>query len=91
MEVIRKKELIAKRMAEKGGDKWNLCTPEGLVIFEIPVWEFPSLTDVLEAYFQKYQYKGDFIISPSKGEIYILLDEMVEIPPPKKFNIYGDL
>jgi hypothetical protein len=46
--------------------------------------------DTLEGYFVKHQYKGNFVISPSKGEIYMITTEEVVAPPPKKFNIYGD-
>lgn len=82
--------LIAKRVLGKG-DTWNLCTPEGTVIFNPLYGEgIPSLTHVLEEYFQKHQYVGNFVISPQKGEIYIITTEEVTPEPPKKFNIYGD-
>jgi hypothetical protein len=89
MEVIEKNILIAKRQIGNG-DIWDLCTPDGTIIFDGDGKGFPSLTHVLEKYFQKYEYKGDFIISPSKGKIYILTTEEVTPPEPKKFNIYGD-
>jgi len=81
--------LIARRMPP--GDNWMLCTPDGTVIFDTEYPKgFPSLTHVLEGYFVKHQYKGNFVISPSKGEIYMITTENVEVLPPKKFNIYGD-
>ena len=83
--------LIAKRVIGKG-DTWQLISgesnqPEGI--------EYPSLTEVLEAYYQKMQIKCEFLIIPHLGEIHIVgpfeVEEKVEVKTtPKRFNIYGD-
>lgn len=73
--------LIAKRVPP--GDRFALVDDEKQIIY-------PSLTDTLEAYFQKTQKMCDFRLSPLKGELYMITTEEVAPPPPKKFNIYGD-
>jgi hypothetical protein len=84
-----KNTLIARRVPP--GDNWMLCTPDGTVIFDTEYPKgFPSLTHVLEGYFVKHQYKGNFVISPSKGEIYMITTEKFTPEPPKRFTIYGD-
>ena len=74
-----KNTLIATRIS---GDCWRFLDP----IFPEKN-TFNSLTDTLEAYFQKTQYKGDFLLSPSTSKLYII-EEVVK--PKKTFNIYGD-
>ena len=72
-------KLIAQRVPP--GDRWQLLDEEKI---------YSSLTETLEAYFAKVQKAYDFKLSPLKGEIYIITNEMVVPEPPKKFNIYGD-
>jgi hypothetical protein len=72
-------KLIAKRVPP--GDRWQLLDEEKI---------YSSLTETLEAHFAKVQKAYDFKLSPLKGEIYIITNEMVIPEPPKKFNIYGD-
>lgn len=77
--------LIAKRVPPS--DRWRLVDdgPEGEV--------HNSLTETLEAFFQKTQTKCEFRLAPLKGELYMITTEEVvpaPPPPPKKFNIYGD-
>jgi hypothetical protein len=74
-------ELIAQRVPP--GDRWSLLDED--VVYN-------SLTDTLEAYYQKAQKVCDFKLSPRKGELYSLIEKTIEIqaPPPKKFNMYGD-
>ena len=72
-------KLIAQRVPP--GDRWQLLDEEKI---------YSSLTETLEAYFAKVQKTYDFKLSPLKGEIYIITNEMVIPEPPKKFNIYGD-
>jgi len=77
--------LIARR--NPPGDKWVLVDDETNTIY-------PSLTETLEAYYQKAQIKCEFRLAPLKGELYMITTEDVAPPPPppvKKFNIYGDL
>jgi len=73
--------LIATRLAP--GDNWQLVNDEKQTVHN-------SLTETLEAYFQKYQKPCEFRLTPLKGELYMITTEEVAAPPPKKFNIYGD-
>jgi len=75
------KTVIATRVPP--GDRWSLVGDSKV---------YDSLTETLEAYFQKYDYRGDFGLAPLKGELYIWEVKMEEVQPepPKKFNLYGD-
>lgn len=74
--------LIAKRVPPS--DRWRLVDdgPDGEI--------HTSLTNTLEAYFQKVNKPYEFRLAPLKGELYIITTEEVAPPPPKRFNIYGD-
>jgi len=74
--------LIAYRIPPS--DRWRLADEgsEGEI--------HNSLTEVLEAYFQKTQQRCDFKLSPLKGELYALIEQEDEPVLPKKFNLYGD-
>jgi hypothetical protein len=83
MEKIEKNILIAKRVPP--GDRFALV--------DEPETIYSSLTETLEAYFQKTQIRCEFRLAPLKGELYMITTEEVAPPPPppaKKFNIYGD-
>ena len=56
--------LIAKRVPPS--DRWRLVDeePDGKI--------YNSLTEILEAYFQKVQTRCEFRLAPLKGELYIL-------------------
>jgi len=73
--------LIAQRVPP--GDRWSLIN-EDIV--------HKSLTETLEAYFQKVNQPCEFRLAPLKGELYMITtkEETVKVEPPKKFNIYGD-
>jgi hypothetical protein len=73
--------LIAQRVPP--GDRWSLIN-EDIV--------HKSLTETLEAYFQKVNQPCEFRLAPLKGELYVITtkEETVKVEPPKKFNIYGD-
>jgi hypothetical protein len=73
--------LIAQRVPP--GDSWSLIG-EDIV--------HKSLTETLEAYFQKTKEPCEFRLAPLKGELYMVTtkEETVKVEPPKKFNIYGD-
>ena len=73
--------LIATRVPP--GDRWLLNDDNKRVVHN-------SLTDALEAYYQKVQQPCDFKLAPLKGELYVTNTEEVAPPPPKKFNLYGD-
>jgi len=76
--------LIATRVPPS--DRWKLVSdgPEGTI--------YKSLTETLEAYFQKTKEPCEFRLAPLKGELYMITtkEETVKVEPPKKFNIYGD-
>ena len=74
-------EVIANRQAP--GDRWVLVGDK--VVYN-------SLTEVLEAWFQKNQEKAEFRLAPLKGLLYVIRTEEVEIKPeaPKKYDLYGD-
>ena len=81
MEIKEKNVLIARRVPP--GDKWVLVDDDKQIVHL-------SLTETLEAYFQKVQRPYEFRLAPLKGELYIITTEEVAPPPPKRFNIYGD-
>ena len=74
-------ELIANRQAP--GDSWVLVGDK--VIHK-------SLTEALEAWFEKTGEKVEFRLAPLDSKIYAIRSEEVEIKEPeaKKFSIYGD-
>jgi len=74
-------ELIANRQAP--GDSWVLVGDK--VIHK-------SLTEALEAWFQKTGEKAEFRLAPLDSKLYVIRSEEVEIKEPelKKFSIYGD-
>jgi len=73
--------LIAQRVPP--GDRWSLINED--IIHN-------SLTETLEAYFQKVNQPCEFRLAPLKGELYMITtkEETIKVEPPKKFNIYGD-
>jgi hypothetical protein len=82
IEVKENYILIADRMPP--GDRWRLCS-------ESEVYE--SLTDTLQAYFDKSGFKGAYKLDPLGGALYAITTETVEIPQvkPKTYSIYGDV
>jgi hypothetical protein len=85
MEIIEKEtfELIATRIKGEG-DTWCLVGEKE---------KHPSLTDALEAYFQKTGNNVHFRLEPLNSKLYAIIKETEELPPPpppKRFNIYGD-
>ncbi len=76
---MEKPVLIASRTPP--GDRWSLVNEKEI---------YNSLTEALEAYFQKTQQRCDFKLSPLKGELYALIEQEDEPVLPKKFNLYGD-
>jgi hypothetical protein len=82
--AIEYNELIAVRVPV--GDNWRLIDdgPEGKI--------HPSITEALEAWFQKTGEKVEFRLAPLTGKLYVIRTKEMEIKPepPKKFNIYGD-
>jgi len=74
-------EVIANRQAP--GDSWVLVGDK--IVHK-------SLTEALEAWFQKTGEKAEFRLAPLESKLYVIRTEEIEIKPepPKKFNIYGD-
>jgi hypothetical protein len=82
-ETIEQKQLIAKRVPP--GDRWTLtASSEGTV--------YDTLTDTLEAYFQKTKFNAAFYLDPLGSALYAVERTEVEIKPEpiKTFDFYGD-
>ena len=82
-EKVEYNELIATRVPP--GDQWVLVEDKNKVIHK-------SLTDALEAWFEKNQEKVEFRLAPLDSKLYVIRSEIKEIQPEpvKRFNIYGD-
>ena len=82
-QVVEYNELIATRVPP--GDSWTLVGDKSKVIHK-------SLTDALEAWFEKNQTKAEFRLAPLDSKLYVIRNEEKEIQPEpvKRFNIYGD-
>ena len=74
--------LIANRIIGKN-DTWKLVGED---------IERLSLTDALEAYFQKTQDKCHFRLEPLNSKLFAIKTQVEDIlpTPPKQYNIYGD-
>jgi len=75
--------LIAER--QPPGDNWKLVNGDETV--------YSSITDVLEAYFEKTGDKCNFRLEPLNSKLFAIksTDEpLPPPPPPKRYNIYGD-
>ena len=74
--------LIAERVKGRG-DTWVLVGEDV---------ERPSLTETLEAYFQKTGENIHFRLEPLNSKLYAIKEheEEVVVEPPKRFNIYRD-
>ena len=74
-------ELIANRQAP--GDSWVRVGDK--VVHK-------SLTEALEAWFQKTQQKAEFRLAPLDSKLYVIRQQEEEILPeePQSFSIYGE-
>jgi len=83
LQVIEYNELIATRVPP--GDQWVLVNDKSKVIHK-------SITDALEAWFDKNQEQVEFRLAPLDSKLYVIRNEEKEIQPEpaKRFNIYGD-
>jgi len=81
-ETVEQKQLIAKRVPP--GDRWSL-TSDSSTIYE-------SLTDTLEAYFQKTKFNKAFYLDPIGSALYAVdrVEVEIEQEPIKTFDFYGD-
>ena len=82
-QTVENKQLIAKRVPP--GDRWSLVADPSSVVHE-------SLTDTLEAYFQKTRFNAAFKKAVLGGALYAVERTEVEIKPEpiKTFDFYGD-
>jgi hypothetical protein len=81
MEQVEFNELIAERVPP--GDKWLLVGDSTKTVYN-------SLTEVLEAWFEKNQEKAEFRLAPLDSKVYVIRTESKKPEPPKRYNIYGD-
>lgn len=96
-----KEKQIAIRVPP--GDNWKIHIIEPNEVIDEPA-VYSSLMDVLEAFYTKYKYKGDFKLSPSKGKLFVIVEDesiekyknqlegtILEMKKKKNYSIYGDL
>jgi hypothetical protein len=81
MEKIEYNELIAVRVPPS--DRWELVEDKTKTVYN-------SLTEVLEAWFEKNQEKAEFRLAPLDSKVYVIRTENKSPEPPKRYNIYGD-
>ena len=83
IETVEYHDLIATRVPP--GDQWVLVEDKNKVIHK-------SITDALEAWFDKNQEKVEFRLSPLEGKLYVIrsVEKEIQPEPIKRFNIYGD-
>ena len=82
--MIKKEEhLVEIAQRVHPGDRWQL---DGDPFVQ------KSLTDALEAYYQKTGEPCEYRLAPLKGKLYAITTQEVEVKPepPKRYNIYGD-
>lgn len=82
--ITEKNILVAERVPP--GDRYRLASdgPQG------PIHN--SLTDTLEAYMLKTEFRGEYRLAPLKGELYAIkpTEEEIQPEPIKQFSIYGE-
>ena len=71
-QVVEYNELIATRVPP--GDSWTLVGDKSKVIHK-------SLTDALEAWFEKNQEKAEFRLAPLDSKLYVIRNQEKEIQP----------
>jgi hypothetical protein len=83
-QVVETLELIATRVRGKG-DSWMLVGDTKKIVH-------PSLTDALEAWFDKNQEQVEFRLAPLDSKLYVIRTEekTIEPEPVKRYNLYGD-
>ena len=83
-QVVETLELLANRVKGKG-DSWILVGDTKKVVH-------PSLTDTLEAWFEKNQEQVEFRLAPLDSKLYVIRTEekTIEPEPVKRYNLYGD-
>ena len=83
-QVVETLELISTRVRGKG-DSWILVGDTKKIVH-------PSLTDALEAWFDKNQEQVEFRLAPLDSKLYVIRTEekAIEPEPVKRYNLYGD-
>ena len=78
-EIKEHLELIATRVPP--GDRWTLVGDSKV---------HKSITEALEAWFEKTGEKAEFRLAPLDSKLYVIRNKEVEIKPepPKKFIVY---
>ena len=86
VEIKEHNELIAVRVPV--GDNWKLLSDTEEIIHK-------SLTEALEAYFTKTNFKGSYRLDPLDSKLYAIKIEEVEVEEvveePKEYGIYGEV
>tara|TARA_R100000805_G_C3531253_1_gene49842 strand:+ start:80 stop:343 length:264 start_codon:yes stop_codon:yes gene_type:complete len=82
-QIVETNQLIAQRVPP--GDQWVLVDDKTETIH-------PSITDALEAWFDKTGMKVEFRLAPLDSKLYAILKDEEEIlpEPVKRYNLYGD-
>ena len=82
-QIVETNQLIAQRVPP--GDQWVLVDDPKEIIH-------PTITDALEAWFDKTGMKVEFRLAPLDSKLYAILKDEEEITPEpvKRYNIYGD-
>ena len=84
-EIVEFPELIAIRVPP--GDKWMLKDDPYENVY-------PSITDVLEAYFQATEFKGEYRLAPLDSKLYAIKTKEEEIiikeEPEKRYGLFGE-
>ena len=85
-ETIENNDLIAIRVPP--GDNWKLINSQGVA----EGITYSSLTDTLEAWFQKNGEAVHFRLEPLNSKLYAIRSEEIEIKPEpiKTFSLYGE-
>ena len=80
-EIKEHLELIATRVPP--GDRWSLVG-DSIV--------HKSITDALQAWFDKTGESAEFRLAPLDSKLYVIRNKEVEIKPepPKSYSLYGD-
>ena len=78
--ITEKNTLIAERVPP--GDRWSLLGNKKV---------YESLTEVLNAYFEKSTIKPlAYRLEPMNSKLYAIHNSTEPDPEPKKYSIYGD-
>lgn len=84
--ILEENQLIAIRVPP--GDNWKLTNSQG----GMQGTTYSSLTDTLEAWFQKTGESVHFRLEPLNSKLYAIKSQEIEIKPEpiKTFSLYGE-